>query len=154
LPQHRLDSAHTAFLFMDSLVDLVNRVRIGSRMPWSSGILESPQQCCQEPRWPACWCQRPCSLKLLNDCGVIVDEPGLEGVPLPRGDAGVKRRQLPQRHNLVAHACARVLASLRVAVHIVLALSRLLEGNLSLEPPDHDLRCLEALQGHCLQQGL
>jgi hypothetical protein len=61
---------------------------------------------------------------------VIVNEPGLEEVPLPRGYAGVKRRQLPQRHNLVAHACARVLASLGVAVHIVLALSRLLEGNL------------------------
>ena len=35
-PLHRLLRAHTAFLVMDNLVDLVRRVRRGERMPWSS----------------------------------------------------------------------------------------------------------------------
>ena len=34
-----------------------------------------------------------------------------------------------------------------------LHLSRLLKGNLGVEPPDHDLGSLKTLEGHDLQEG-
>ena len=49
---------------------------------------------------------------LFKDRGVILNEPLLEYLPLEGRDAGVKGGQLPQRHNLVAHAAARILAGL------------------------------------------
>jgi len=36
LPLQRLERAQTAFLVMESLVDLAKSCRIGSRMPWSN----------------------------------------------------------------------------------------------------------------------
>ena len=61
---------------------------------------------------------------------MVLNEPLLEYLPFEGRDAGVEGGQLPQRHNLVAHAAACVLAGLRVGVHVVLTLARLLERNL------------------------
>ena len=92
------------------------------------------------------------ALDLLDDCAVVLDQSLLQSFPLVRTNTRVQGGQLPQRDKFVAHACAGILARLGVGVDIVLALPGLLEGHLRIEPPDHDLSCLQALQGDDLQE--
>ena len=67
---------------------------------------------------------------LFNDGGMVVYQSLFERFSLEGGEAGVEGSQFPQGHNLVAHGGAGVLAGLRVAVDIVLALPSLMERNL------------------------
>ena len=88
----------------------------------------------------------------LYDGFVVLNKPLLESLPLLGGNTGVEGRQLPEGDNLVTHAGAGVLTGLAVGVHVVLHLAGLLERHLRVEPPDHDLGGLQALQCHNLQQ--
>ena len=104
-------------------------------------------------RLTACSVVALVALHLLNDSPVVLDQPLLQCLPLIWPNARVQSCKLPESDKFVAHAGASILACLRVGVDVVLALSCLLECNLGVEPPDHYLGSLQALEGDNLQKG-
>ena len=83
---------------------------------------------------------------------MVLHQSLLQSLPLLGGDARVERRQLPEGDHLVTHTGAGVLTGLAVGVDIVLHLAGLLECHLGVEPPNHYLSGLQALERHNLQQ--